>query len=200
MPADTVAAIAYGHQPYRGQPCPASATLDAGADRLCCRSAVQAATPRMTCGGVTLATPGVRYVTEVAVDLAPSDDRTDHRPGSPMTLTVHLAGGRQVVRRIPGTDPALVDRATSAVSGTYSIGTVRTPIAALRNGFAGHGHHYHRWTDNQPIRHPRHRPGNRSAVATGVTPMTCATKARLSSHVGDAECRSLQPWLRVLYM
>lgn len=78
--------------------------------------------------GVVLRTPPARDVVAVALQLAPSEDRTDDRRGSALRVEVRLRGGRSVVRRVRATDPAVLDRATRWVNGTYSIGTVRLPL------------------------------------------------------------------------
>ena len=90
--------------------------------------------------GVRLRTRPTRGVTSVVQQLAPSADRPDQAVGSPLRVRVRFADGRHVVLDVPATDAAVLNRATPAVNGTYSIGTVRlriprwaraTPVVAI---------------------------------------------------------------------
>lgn len=75
--------------------------------------------------GVRLRTAPTMRVAGVALHLAPSGDRRDHAPGSPLRVTVGLSNGRRVVLDVSPSHAALVNRETKDVNGTYSIGTVR---------------------------------------------------------------------------
>ena len=74
--------------------------------------------------GVRLRT-NVSRATTLALHLAPSDDRTDHRPGSPLAVKVRTSSGRSVTLKVPASDPAVQNRATADMAGTYAISTVR---------------------------------------------------------------------------
>ena len=82
-------------------------------------------TPR---SGVILRTPRTPGVTAVALHLAPTGDRSERAPGSPVRVTVRLADGRHVALNVAARDAAVMDRATSSANGTYSIGTVRLDL------------------------------------------------------------------------
>lgn len=90
--------------------------------------------------GVVLRTPPTRRVISVVLQLAPSGDRADQGPGSPLHVRVRFADGRHVDLDVPATDPAIVNRTTPDANGTYTIGTVRlrlprwaktTPVVAI---------------------------------------------------------------------
>ena len=67
----------------------------------------------------------VARATTLALHLAPSNDRTDHRVGSPLQVVVRTSTGRSVMRKVAATDPSVRDRATADAAGTYAISTVR---------------------------------------------------------------------------
>ncbi len=86
---------------------------------------------RVTLGpssGVALRTPRITGVTAVALHLAPTGDRSDRAPVSPVRVTVRLANGRHVMLNVAAGEAALMDRATRSTNGTYSIGTVRLDL------------------------------------------------------------------------
>lgn len=78
--------------------------------------------------GVTLQTPPTKGVRGLMVHLAPSDDRTDGRPGNPVVLRVGFANEEVVEIALAGTEPALLDRASSRASGTYVISSLRVQL------------------------------------------------------------------------
>ncbi len=78
--------------------------------------------------GVRLRTAPTTGVTGLALHLAPSGDRGDGEVGSPLRVRVRLSDGSHVVVDVAAQQPAVVDRATASVSGSYPIGTVRIAL------------------------------------------------------------------------
>ncbi|HMM48995.1 MAG TPA: hypothetical protein PKE32_05215, partial [Miltoncostaeaceae bacterium] len=72
--------------------------------------------------------PPVSGARDIAVHLAPTDDRTDGGRANPLRVEARFASGRSVAVDLDGHQAVLADRASASASGVYAIGTLRLAL------------------------------------------------------------------------